>query len=84
MHKSLTTLRRVLPLLAVAIMLAIVVAPAAAQTEPTFTPSDPLARAFSAVRQELGRRFNTDLTYVANYTWEQAEFIGGIDSCAAN
>ncbi|MFN8378610.1 MAG: hypothetical protein U0452_08060 [Anaerolineae bacterium] len=85
MHNSLKTLRRALPLLAVALMLALVVAPAAAQdAEPTFTPSDPLMRAFSAVRQALGTRFNTDLTYVSNYSWEQAEFVGGIDACAAN
>lgn len=85
MQNSLKTLRRALPLLAVVFMLALVVAPAAAQSaEPTFTPADPLMRAFSAVRQVLSQRFNTDLTYVSNYTWEQAEFIGGIDSCAAN
>lgn len=85
MHNSLMTLRRALPLLAVALMLTLVLAPAAAQgTEPTFTPADPLMRAFSAVRQALGTRFNTDLTYVSNYTWEQAEFTGGIDACAAN
>lgn len=85
MHNTLKTLRRAMPMLAVALMLALIVAPAAAQdAAPTFTPSDPLMRAFSAVRQALGTRFNTDLTYVSNYTWEQAEFIGGIDSCAEN
>lgn len=85
MQNSLKSLWRALPVLAVALLLALMVAPVAAQdAEPTFTPSDPLMRAFAAVRQALSTRFNTDLTYVANYTWEQAEFTGGIDACAEN
>lgn len=83
MQKTLKALRRMLPLVAVALVLVLAVAPAAAQTQPTFTPADPLMRAFSAVRQALSQRFNTDLTWVANYTWEQSEFVGGIDACAA-
>jgi hypothetical protein len=67
----------------VVMMLALViVVPVSAQTEPTFTPADPLTRAFSAVRSAIEIRFNTDLTVVRNWEWEQVEFTGGgIDAC---
>lgn len=47
----------------------------------TPTPQDPIWRAYSAARTEIEEEFNTDLTIVSNYTWEQSEFINGIDDC---
>ncbi len=59
-------------------------APAQAQAEPTFTPADQLTRAFEAVRAALEDRFNATLRPVASYTWEQMEFVNGIDDCTTN
>lgn len=59
-------------------------APAQAQAEPTFTPADQLTRAFEAVRSALEDRFNATLRPVASYTWEQMEFVNGIDDCTTN
>jgi hypothetical protein len=51
---------------------------------PASAQEDQLTQAFNAVRQALSLRFNVDLTYVANYTWEQVEFANGIDDCTTN
>ncbi len=52
-----------------------------AQAAPTPTPTDPIWRAFSAVRDAIEEKRSVDLNIVRSYEWEQAEFIGGIDSC---
>lgn len=54
-----------------------------AQAAPTPTPTDPLWRAFSALRDAIEEEKSTDLTIVRNYTWEQQEYQGGIDACKA-
>lgn len=52
-----------------------------AQTGPTATPTDPLWRAFSSTRDALEEKFNVDLTIVQNWTFEESEFVNGIDEC---
>ncbi len=52
-----------------------------AQTGPTPTPNDPLWRAFSAARTAVEEKFNVDLTIVQNYSFEEVEFVNGIDDC---
>lgn len=52
-----------------------------AQTGPTATPNDPLWRAFAATRDALEEKFNADLTIVQSWTFEEAEFVHGIDDC---
>lgn len=54
---------------------------ALAQFEPTATPTDPLWRAFSAVRDAIQQEKSVDLRIVRSYTWEQAQWDGGIDAC---
>ncbi|MBE2182711.1 MAG: hypothetical protein IAE89_04730 [Anaerolineae bacterium] len=58
--------------------------PVNAQAAPTFTPADQLTRAYEAVRSALEQRFNATLRPVASYTWEQMEFVNGIDDCTTN
>lgn len=64
-------------LLAVAIMM-----PAASVVaqQPTPTPTDPVWLGFSTARDAIQRERSVDLRIVQNYTFEQAEFIGGIDN----
>jgi len=52
-----------------------------AQDAPTPTPTDPLWRAFSALRDAIEEEKSADLTIVKNYEWEQQEYDGGIDAC---
>ncbi len=51
------------------------------QADPTATPEDPIWMAFNAARNALENKINQDLTYVRRWSYEQAEFIEGIDSC---
>lgn len=52
-----------------------------AQDAPTPTPTDPLWRAFSAVRDAIEEEKSVDLGIVRSYEWEQSEWQGGIDAC---
>ena len=54
-----------------------------AQGGPTPTPEDPAWLAFSAARDALEEKTNADLTYVRSWTYEEAEWEGGIDDCVA-
>ncbi|MCU0463355.1 MAG: glycoside hydrolase family 5 protein [Anaerolineae bacterium] len=54
---------------------------ALAQEEETATPADPVWRGFSTARAALEEEFNTDLTYVRNWTFAQSEWKVSIDSC---
>lgn len=49
--------------------------------ESTPTPTDPLWRAYSNVRDAIEEEFSVDLLIVREYTWAQAEFTNGIDDC---
>jgi len=53
----------------------------APQTGPTPTPTDPGWLAFAAARAALEEKTGQDLTYVMQWTYEEYEFIDGIDSC---
>lgn len=55
----------------------------APQGAPTATPEDPIWLAFSAARAALEEEINEDLTIVQKWTYEQYEFVDGIDSCRA-
>ena len=48
--------------------------------EPTPTPTDPVWRGFSAARDAIEAERGIDLTLVQQYTFEQAEFVNGIDT----
>ncbi|MBE2267048.1 MAG: hypothetical protein IAE80_02365 [Anaerolinea sp.] len=48
---------------------------------PTATPNDPLWLAFAGVRDALEDKFSVDLTIVQRWTFEEYEFVDGIDSC---
>lgn len=58
-----------------------IVSPVVAQVAPTPTPTDPIWRGFSAVRDAIEEEKSVDLTIVKNYDWEQSEWKGGIDDC---
>ena len=64
--------------LLVAFALSISVAPVLAQ-EPTPTPTDPVWRAFSAVRDAIEEERSVNLTLVQSYSFEQSEFQDGIE-----
>lgn len=64
--------------LIVALLLTLVVSGVSAQAA---TPADPLMRAFGAVRSALTEKFGVDMSLVQRYTWEQVEFLNGINSC---
>jgi len=49
--------------------------------EPTPTPTDPIWRAYSAVREAIEEEYSQDLAIVREYNWEQAEYLNGIDDC---
>ena len=51
------------------------------QGGPTATPEDPAWLAFSAARDALEEKIKDDLTYVRSWTYEEAEWEGGIDDC---
>ena len=51
------------------------------QDGPTATPEDPVWLAFSAARDALEERIGQDLTFVRSWTYEETEWIGGIDDC---
>lgn len=51
------------------------------QGGPTATPEDPVWLAFSVARAALEEEINQDLTYVQAWTFEEFEFVDGIDSC---
>lgn len=53
----------------------------APQAGPTPTPTDPGWLAFAAARAALEEKTGQDLTYVMQWTYEEYEFIDGIDSC---
>jgi hypothetical protein len=50
---------------------------------PTPTPTDRLWLAFSAARSAIEEKFNEDLTIVRRWTFEEMEFVNGIDSCVS-
>ncbi len=52
-----------------------------AQEGPTATPTDPAWLAFAAARAALEEKTGEDLTFVRSWTYEEAEFKGGIDDC---
>ncbi len=52
-----------------------------AQSGPTATPEDPIWLAFSAARSALEEKSGEDLTWVRSWTFEETEFVDGIDSC---
>ncbi len=47
--------------------------------DPTPTPTDPTWRAFSVLREALEEERSLNLSIVQNYTFEQTEFVNGID-----
>lgn len=47
--------------------------------EPTPTPTDPVWLGFSTARDAIQRERSVDLRIIQNYTFEQAEWVGGID-----
>lgn len=53
----------------------------AAAQGPTPTPNDPVWLAFSAARTALEDKLQRNIQYVRSYTWEEAEFPGGISDC---
>ena len=63
-------------ILLAALMLSI--APVAAQ-EPTPTPTDPIWLAFSAARDAIAKERSVNLSIIRNYTFEQQEYVKGID-----
>lgn len=82
MHKN---PMRIVMMALLALMLTALVLPLAAQDPtavPNPAPTDPVSKAFRAVRDELEKKHNTDLTYVQNWSFTQTEWKnGGIDSC---
>ncbi|WP_162910052.1 hypothetical protein [Aggregatilinea lenta] len=52
-----------------------------AQGGPTPTPTDPTWIAFSAARDALEQDIHQDLTFVQQWTFDEMEFVGGIDDC---
>lgn len=52
-----------------------------AQEGPTATPNDPTWLAFVAARTALEEATGQDLTWVRSWTFEEFEFVEGIDSC---
>jgi hypothetical protein len=52
-----------------------------AQEGPTATPTDPGWVAFSAARAALEEKTGEDLTYVRQWSFEEAEWQEGIDGC---
>jgi hypothetical protein len=48
--------------------------------EPTATPSDPVWLGFSTARDAIEEERSVDLTIIQNYSFEQAEYVGGIDT----
>jgi hypothetical protein len=68
-------------LLLVALLLtATSAAPTLAQLpDPTPTPTDPTWRGYSAARDAIQEEHSVDLTWVQQYTYQQAEFVQGID-----
>lgn len=52
-----------------------------AQGGPTATPEDPVWLAFAAARAALEEKTGQDLTFVQRWSYEEAEFVQGIDSC---
>ncbi|MCK6579798.1 MAG: hypothetical protein L6Q98_17035 [Anaerolineae bacterium] len=82
MPHSKTAITRYLPVLMLLIIVgALGIVPASAQDD---LPTDPLQRAFRVVRNALEEKYNVDLLYVLNWTFEETEFVGGIDSCLDN
>ncbi|MBL8134759.1 MAG: hypothetical protein JNL42_23060 [Anaerolineae bacterium] len=82
MPHSKTAITRYLPVLMLLIIVgALGIVPASAQDE---LPTDPLQRAFRVVRNALEEKYNVDLLYVLNWTFEETEFVGGIDACLDN
>jgi hypothetical protein len=53
----------------------------APQAGPTPTPTDPGWLAFAAARAALEEKTGQDLTWVRQWSYEEFEFIDGIDSC---
>jgi len=51
------------------------------QGGPTPTPQDPVWLAFAAARAALEDKVGGDFTYVQSWTFEEFEFVDGIDSC---
>jgi len=49
--------------------------------EPTGTPTDQYWLAFSAARAALEEKTGGDFAFVNSWTYEEAEFTGGIDDC---
>lgn len=76
-----SNLLAVIMLLALGIVLSMGVSLTATAQEETATPADPVWRGFSTARAALEEKFNTDLTYVKNWTFEQVEWKVSIDSC---
>ncbi|GAB4509760.1 MAG: hypothetical protein OHK0046_05340 [Anaerolineae bacterium] len=74
-----------LALLALVLLLgvfSVAVSPTAVDAQgaaPTSTPTDPTWRAFSVLRDAIEEERSVDLTIVQSYTFEQSEFINGID-----
>ncbi|MBZ0308337.1 MAG: hypothetical protein K8I82_19890 [Anaerolineae bacterium] len=64
-------------------MIAVSFGSAAAQQPPTATPNDPLWLAFDAARTALEEKLQQEIRYVKSYTYEEAEFQGGISACKA-
>ncbi|MEO1440499.1 MAG: hypothetical protein AAFV33_08840 [Chloroflexota bacterium] len=64
-------------------VLAITFTGTAVAQDPTPTPTSPIWRAYAQIRDAIEEEFNTDLTIVQSYDWEQSEFVNGIDDCVA-
>ena len=54
-----------------------------AQSGPTATPTDRLWLAFSAARGAVEEKFNVDLAIIQRWSYEELEFLGGIDDCVS-
>ncbi|RPI97604.1 MAG: hypothetical protein EHM39_09225 [Chloroflexi bacterium] len=48
---------------------------------PTATPEDPVWLAFAAARAALEEKTGQDLTFVQRWSYEEAEWLKGIDNC---
>jgi hypothetical protein len=72
--------RRVALALSLLAVLLVLVAPAGAQ-DAAPTAADPMSRALEAVRLALEEKFGADLQVLTRWTFEEMEFVNGIDSC---
>lgn len=64
-------------------MFGVTQSPVADAQSPTATPNDPVWLSFETARTALEDELQRNIRFVASYTWEEAEFAGGITDCKA-